>query len=27
VIIPRGRARRWRPAGREDGGETASDGL
>lgn len=25
VIIPRGRARRWRPAGREDGGETVSD--
>jgi hypothetical protein len=26
VIIPRGRARHWRPAGREDDGETVSDG-
>ena len=27
VIIPRGRARHWRPAGHEDGGETVSDGA
>ncbi|MEV0403185.1 S8 family serine peptidase [Actinoallomurus sp. NPDC050550] len=27
VVVPRGRARRWRPAGPEEGGETVSDGL